>query len=54
MKRGSSARNLYGKRIYIDDECRIYGEIKYTEELVIGEDVTLAKSPEKVDSLENI
>jgi len=54
MKRGSSARNLHGKRIYIDDECRIYGEIKYTEELVTGEHVSFAKSPEKVDSLENI
>ncbi|MHA1722174.1 MAG: hypothetical protein ACTSXW_03755 [Candidatus Baldrarchaeia archaeon] len=54
MKRGSSTRNLYGKRIYIGDECRIYGEIKYTEELVIGEDATLVRSPEKIDSLENI
>jgi len=54
LEEGARARNLYGKRIYIEYDCVITGEVKYVDELVAEEDVRFARTPVKVERPEDI
>jgi predicted acyltransferase (DUF342 family) len=51
LRSGAQAENIYGESITIESHCQISGEVKYTNELRMGEHVSLAKSPEKLDKL---
>lgn len=51
LKSGATAENIYGELIKIDPYCRIHGDLHYTRELKIGENVSLTKVPQKVDNL---
>jgi predicted acyltransferase (DUF342 family) len=51
LRTGASANNIYGQRITIESHCDVYGEVQYTDELRLGEKVSLAKQPQKVDKL---
>ncbi|MCJ7768066.1 hypothetical protein MUP79_06725 [Candidatus Bathyarchaeota archaeon] len=51
MRSGAEAENVYGERITIEAHCRIHGEISYTDELRLIESVSLAKNPQRTDTL---
>jgi predicted acyltransferase (DUF342 family) len=51
LRSGTYAENVYGENITIESHCRISGEVQFTDKLRLGEHVSLAKSPQKVDSL---
>jgi cytoskeletal protein CcmA (bactofilin family) len=51
LRSGAYAENIYGESIIIESDCQISGEVQYTNELRMGEHVSLAKSPKKVDTL---
>jgi len=51
LRTGAEAENVYGERITIEAHCRIHGEILYTDKLQLGEDVSLAKNPQRVSTL---
>ncbi len=44
-------KNIYGEDISIEDGTRVTGEILYTHEIFIDENVKLSKEPKKVSSL---
>jgi predicted acyltransferase (DUF342 family) len=50
LRTGAEAEDVYGERITIEAHCRIHGEILYTDELRLGENVSLAKNPQKTSS----
>lgn len=51
LRSGTYAENLYGENIAIESDCRISGDVQYINELRIGDNVSLAKSPQKVDKI---
>ena len=51
LRKGAYAENIYGENVTIESHCRINGEVQYTSELRLGENVSLAKSPQKVDKI---
>ena len=51
LRRGAQAENVYGENITIESGCHICGEVQYTRELRMDEHVSLAKEPQKVDTL---
>jgi len=51
LRSGVHAENVYGENITIESNCHISGEVRYTGELKINENVSLAKPPRKVDTL---
>jgi hypothetical protein len=51
MERDAEARNLYGETIRLESDCRVHGEVKYTESLETERGVTIAKPPQKVSKL---
>lgn len=51
LRRGGQAQNVYGKEVIIESNCRISGEVQYTDELRINDHVSLGKTPQKVDKL---
>ncbi|RKX41908.1 MAG: hypothetical protein DRP27_10155 [Thermotogae bacterium] len=51
MGRDSSAENLYIERGKINRGCRIYGSIKYLEDVKVDREAEVSEAPEKVHSL---
>ncbi|HIE18349.1 TPA: polymer-forming cytoskeletal protein [Candidatus Bathyarchaeota archaeon] len=51
MERKSKARNAYVKKVYLEGDSIIMGELRYTEELKTEEEVTFGKDPEKTEDL---
>lgn len=51
MEKESRARNVYGKRVRLENCCRIMGELQYTEDLKAEEGVYFTVEPKKVDRL---
>jgi cytoskeletal protein CcmA (bactofilin family) len=51
LRTGANAENVYGESVTIESHCHIHGEVQYTRELRLGENVSLTKAPEKVDKL---
>jgi len=51
LKNGAIAKSIYGEHVKIEPHCHILGELHYTNELKIGENVTLAKEPQKVNKI---
>jgi cytoskeletal protein CcmA (bactofilin family) len=51
MGRGSSARNVYVKRAVLESECKVSGELIYTEELELGERLRLRSEPKRAEQL---
>jgi predicted acyltransferase (DUF342 family) len=51
LRTGAEAENVYGERVTIESRCRIHGEILCTDELKLGEGISLAKDPQKTSSL---
>ncbi|RLI08950.1 hypothetical protein DRO32_01575 [Candidatus Bathyarchaeota archaeon] len=49
LEEEARARNLYGRRIYIECDCVVTGEVKYVDELVVEEGARLLSPPEKVE-----
>ena len=50
VEKGAKVKSLFGKRIYLRN-CKIEGNIFYTETLEIEGNVRFAKEPQKVDKL---
>jgi predicted acyltransferase (DUF342 family) len=51
MESGAQAENVYGESVTIESHCQIRGEVQYTNELRVGDNVSLAKTPTRVDKL---
>jgi cytoskeletal protein CcmA (bactofilin family) len=51
LRSGAHAENVYGENIFVESHCQISGEVQYTNSLNIGEHVSLAKPPRKVEAL---
>jgi cytoskeletal protein CcmA (bactofilin family) len=51
LRSGAHAENLYGESIIIESDCQISGEVQYTNELKTGDNVSLARTPQKVDKI---
>jgi predicted acyltransferase (DUF342 family) len=51
MRNGADAESIYGESITIEPNCRISGEIQYTKELRIGDNVSLSKTPQRVSQI---
>ncbi|MEM3576917.1 MAG: hypothetical protein QXX51_00475 [Candidatus Bathyarchaeia archaeon] len=43
LKSGAHADNIYGENVIIESDCQISGDIQYTNELKIEENVSLSK-----------
>jgi cytoskeletal protein CcmA (bactofilin family) len=51
LRRGSRANNVYAERLTIENDCRITGEVKYTDTLRADRDARLSMDPEKTEKL---
>jgi hypothetical protein len=51
MEEESTARNVYAKRVSLEERCRITGELQYVDDLSTEEGVTFAKEPVKANKL---
>jgi len=51
MEERAEAKNVYVKRVRLENGCRIMGELQYVEELRAEKDVYFAVEPKKVDKL---
>jgi len=51
LRTGASANDIFGQRVTIESYCHVTGEVQYTEELRVGEKVSLSKQPQKVEKL---
>jgi cytoskeletal protein CcmA (bactofilin family) len=51
LRSGAHAENVYGENITIESNCHISGEVQYTGELRMNENVSLGKTPQRVDRL---
>lgn len=51
LRSGVQAENVYGESITVESNCYINGVVQYTNELRKGDNVLLAKPPQKVDKV---
>ncbi|MBS7639849.1 MAG: hypothetical protein QW804_03940 [Candidatus Bathyarchaeia archaeon] len=47
MEERVTARNVYARKVYLEEGCRILGELRYIEELRSEEKSTLLRSLRK-------
>jgi cytoskeletal protein CcmA (bactofilin family) len=51
LRKGCRAVNVYAERLTIENDCRISGNIKYSDTLRADHDTRLAREPEKTEKL---
>jgi cytoskeletal protein CcmA (bactofilin family) len=51
LRSGATAGNVFGENVVIESNCRINGEVQYTDNLRQGEHVYYSQTPRKVDAL---
>jgi cytoskeletal protein CcmA (bactofilin family) len=51
LRSGAHADKVYGENITIESHCDISGEVRYTNELRISNNVSMSKPPQKVDKI---